>query len=299
MKKYILFKIQFVITNIIKCIYSIALVILFSKKSNIKSLKIGNNECLILGNGPSLKDDINKNPNIFSVKKDFICVNDFVKSDYFELLHPTHYVLLDPFYWEGDQEELVLFFNHISVRTKWRLNLFLPQEIKNISLLDESGINENKFIKIYRYNRTPIDGFNIFNHVIFKSNLGMPWAQNVLVAAIFIAINIGYKKIYLLGADHSWHEELEVGDDNIVYVKQKHFYDGDIVKRKPVYKKSMNMDQENNRFKMFEIFEAWGKMFRGYCILDQYAVKVGVKIYNAGSKSFIDAFERVEAQNIL
>lgn len=41
----------------------------------------------------------------------------------------------------------------------------------------------------------------IFN--MYKENKMLPIMQNVLVGCIYIAINLGYKKIFIYGADHS------------------------------------------------------------------------------------------------
>ena len=51
----------------------------------------------------------------------------------------------------------------------------------------------------------------------------MPFSQNVLVAAIYISLNLGYKNIYLLGADHSWAHDVSVNDDNQLCLNDRHF----------------------------------------------------------------------------
>jgi hypothetical protein len=50
---------------------------------------------------------------------------------------------------------------------------------------------------------------------------------------------------------------------------------------------------------MQELFEAFATMFRGYDMLQVYAKSVGCKIYNASSKTFVDAFERVKPEQII
>jgi hypothetical protein len=122
----------------------------------------------------------------------------------------------------------------------------------------------------------------------------MPKAQNVLIAALFVAINMSYKKIYLFGADHSWHETIELNSKNIVCFRDAHFYDNDDAHLIPFYKGYANQDT----FTMQELFDAFATMFRGYDMLQVYARSLGCKIYNLSSKTFVDAFERIKPDQL-
>jgi hypothetical protein len=123
---------------------------------------------------------------------------------------------------------------------------------------------------------------------LYKYQIGIPHAQNVLVAAIYLGIEIGFKKIYLMGADHSWHEELIVSKDNIVCFKPKRFSDKEEASLVPF----LMHDKSTRAAKMHEIFDAFTKVFVGYHNLEEYSQYRDVKILNASKKTYIDAFER-------
>ena len=58
-----------------------------------------------------------------------------------------------------------------------------------------------------------------------ENGWGMPRPHNVLIPSIILSMRMGFKKIYLAGADHSWLKEIFVSEDNEVFLTQKHFYD--------------------------------------------------------------------------
>lgn len=261
--------------------------------TRIQSSSVGlsrNNECLIFGNGPSLKDVIDEVPRIRQ-GRDLFCVNYLALSELYSRLKPSHYVLVDPFLWiddipAPDHETREKLFARFAESTNWPMVLLVPREIKRGCNWARRAFFANNNILPYYFNRVPIDGYQWFRHFCYRHNIGMPPPHNVLIAAIFQAINIGYKKIYLFGSDHSWHEQIIVGPDNILYTKQEHFYDSKIV-LVPIDK-----TEKGQFFKIHEAFHGWSSVFWCYHLLEHYSTSVGVKIYNSSSKSYIDAFER-------
>ncbi len=117
----------------------------------------------------------------------------------------------------------------------------------------------------------------------------MPQSQNVLVASLFAGINIGFKTIHIVGADHTWHENLHVNEYNQLCIKDEHFYDnGTAISYRPFYTNA----KRTSTFTMYEIFTTLAKAFLGYTMIKKYADHRGTTIYNASEISFIDAFER-------
>lgn len=254
--------------------------------------------CFILGNGPSLKESVRKYQHIIKNKKS-MCVNDFALSDYYQILEPSFYLLLDPAYWatsvSGRLDELRLrLIDTMIKKTSWEMVLFVPYEArKNMLYKQIEGTNER--IKIVYFNRTPVSGFKCLRYWIYKKNIGMPHAQNVLVAGIFLALNMGFRNIYLCGADHSWLEDIVVNDSNIVCLHDRHFYDESEPRLIPFLKGH----EEITTWKVYEIFQAYSKMFEGYRYVNDYARCLGAGIYNASEKSYIDEFERVSLIDVL
>jgi hypothetical protein len=254
--------------------------------------------CIVLGTGPSLQTDLTGRMETLSAMNVF-AVNGFALSNLFERLQPSIYLVLDPDYWRDDAHpEAALhreeFFRALEAKTRWPLLFLVPRACGQSSSWKRRGGIRNPYIRVCLVNRNPVQGFCWFRNLAYRWNLGMPWAQNVLVGATFFAVRLGFRQIYLLGADHSWHEELEVGEDNVLFIRQKHFYDGGQLSRVPFYKCG-----RRGIFKMHEIYEAWAKAFRGYFVVREYAESVGATILNAGSKSYVDAFQRIRVEDWL
>jgi len=104
-----------VIKKIIKNILDIYLfipdflrmVLILVKRSSYKYKidKVANSqdeELIIVGNGPSLKNDIDQ---FLGAKGDCFCVNHFADSDWFEKLRPKYYLFLDPYFWSDKTNE--------------------------------------------------------------------------------------------------------------------------------------------------------------------------------------------------
>ncbi|MCR9633792.1 hypothetical protein NB520_20045, partial [Vibrio antiquarius] len=74
-----------------------------SKDNSLNEIYSSNKskKCIVLGNGPSIKNDIEV------IKKqignsDYLAVNHFCENSDFEILKPNKYVLLDEYFWHPD-----------------------------------------------------------------------------------------------------------------------------------------------------------------------------------------------------
>lgn len=265
-------------------------VLIFSRWSPEMSLEGAGKDCVVLGNGPSLAKDLESAHRWQG--KELMAVNDVALSGDFERLRPALYVTLDPYYWaeeisESMRAERELFFQALISKTVWPMTLYAPYECEGSPLWERLAGQKHPYIKVVFFNRTPVAGLRGVRDYLYRRGLGMPWAQNVLVAACFLAVNRGYRTVYVVGADHSWHENVGVSPENVVYLSQHHFYDR--AQPEPVYQSDMKTP-----FKLHELFAAWARMFHGYGVVEEYARSRGTRIYNASSKSYIDAFERMQ-----
>ena len=147
----------------------------------------------------------------------------------------------------------------------------------------------NNCIKIVHFNNVTYDGFECFRNFLYKKGWAMPRVQNVVVASIFLGINMGYKTIRLYGVDHSWTRTLGVNTKNQVCAVDSHFYDNQPAHftpygKDPTTKKIMTLD---------ELLHAFARMFESYHKLRKYADSRRCRILNCTKDSFIDAFERM------
>ncbi len=290
-----LFKIKIFLINFIQTAETIIRILLFSKYF----VKINNNEqkkeLVILGNGPSLTSSLKKHASFFK-DKDLMCVNHFPRTEYYELLKPEYYVSIAPDLWLDNIEEKFVeqsnaLFSEMAEKTNWNIDFFFPYEARKFKRWQKK-IRENKNINITFINQIPAEGWKWFRHMIFRMNLGMPRPHNVMIPSIFLGLNMGYKKIYLVGADHSWLPEITVNDDNIALINQKHFYDAKNSKHQPLDKKG------KGERKLHEILHKFMLAFAGYFILKDYAESLNAEILNATPGSYIDAFNRVNLENL-
>jgi hypothetical protein len=247
----------------------------------------------ILGNGPSLKTTIEKSGTLFT-QSQVICVNEFPLAPEFLVIKPPLLVITDPIYWNKilspDLKALIDSVNEIvTKKVNWEFTIMLPYSAKKWNYLSDIP-GKNKDVRLKYFNKEPFLGYVSLRHLLYKKNLAMPRARNVLVAAIFLAINFGFKKIVIIGADHSWHENVFVGADNIVYFKDAHFFDEETKKYRPFYK----IADKTQNFRMDELLTVLARMFTGYIELARYADYMGASVYNASEKSYIDAFKRMD-----
>lgn len=278
-----------------QAITTLVIVVVSSRKVHVKRAlaKLSDKPIIIVGNGPSAKTDL---PNVKSLRglEDFsLCaVNNFAMSPEFEELRPELYVLADPNFWLAQvsadlaesRESLVDAMNY---KVTWELILCLPFEAKGCSMV--SDIVNDK-ISVSYFNRTPVSGLPRFCQILIKRQLGIYPAYNVLIPAIHIALWAKPSRLILIGADHSWHEEISMSESGHVLVEQKHFY---VEKTSP-----KTVDKPSGEFSIGELFARWGCVFITYRYLNDLAVSEGVKIINCSSKSYIDAFERSSISDV-
>ena len=244
--------------------------------------------CIILANGPSLKEDVDKLENLPEV--DYFVVNFFALSDHFMRLKPNYYVFADDAFWNSEEamhrqaviqrRELMKQFN----RVNWEMNLFVPHKGINSPVL--KNLKSNPYIKLISYNTGTFEGASRLQLFLYKKNICMPTTQNVLIPSIYLAINSGYRKIELYGADFSWTRSICVNIENLLCQIDDHFYDKENVKISPV------LGYVDRPYRMHNYLNDLASMFYGCWQVRDYADALGVKILNHNKYSFIDAFDK-------
>jgi hypothetical protein len=250
-------------------------------------------ELVIVGTGPSLRSTLERHFGFFEGKHT-ACVNEFAQTEYFTRLTPEYYVLTDPAYWRKAQDATIDRMVKKSVdimreQVTWKMTLLmnvaargwsyfkdLPQQNPNIQIVyfDTSGVSCHRSLALYLYERSR----------------AMPLLYNTLSVGVFLGLNMGYRTLYLVGADHNWHEEIHIDDENRLFWKNPHFDD----ETEPVLTPMWIDGYKQKTFKMHQILYSLSLTFQGYVELEEYARHLGARVYNASEKSYIDAFERYE-----
>ena len=248
--------------------------------------------CSVLGNGPSLNESLAEQFD-FIRQTEIVCVNNFAHADVFPRLQPQNYVISDPNYFvfseqTTDRDDIRQTMSIFLERVSWPMTLYVPHFAKGSYLLRKIEQGNPKITVVY-FNYTVVRGFRWLIYWLYANGLGMPQAQTVIIAALTLMINRKFDTIYLFGADTSWHEQIRLNDQNQLLIKQLHFYDKPKdVTHQPVYSDA----QRQRTFSMASQFLSLHKVFRGYEVLRDYADHQNVRIVNASTKSYIDAFER-------
>jgi hypothetical protein len=287
---YGLLKIQRFLESLYQALISLVRVFFrFRFRSDLNRIQASGQELVILANGPSLKADFENHPGFFKARQ-LMCVNQFVLSDDYERLKPQFYLLLDKgFFIErtiprvAEVREQV---KHALLRkTTWPITLCCPAEARNSLFhldLAAAGIP----VSFAFFNSTVADGIKPVRHWLYRRQLGMPPPQNVLIGALMAALACGFSRIIILGADHSWHQGLEIGADGKLVSAEHHFYD-----KKP-WKVVVEHPETMQRATLHDYFFILYRTFRSYHLIAEYAKSRGKRIINASSVTFIDAFER-------
>lgn len=236
---------------------------------------------VILANGPSLNDTMARHTDILKSSVT-MAVNFAANTDMFFDLRPRYYVMVDPVFFGDDSVANIARLRQRLAEVSWPMTIFVPRRfIKAVP----ASIKANPNISTAGLNTVGIEGWQWLKNFAYSSRLGMPRPRNVLIPAIMAAIAMGYKAIYLTGADHSWMKTLSVDDNNNVVSVQPHFYKDNEAELRRV-------DTTYRGLRLHDVVESFAIAFRSYHTLARFAARQGIAIYNSTPGSFIDAFER-------
>lgn len=270
------------LSNMSASIASLLKVTLLSKSASRSSDEGKGKQLIILGNGPSLRATIDNDLDTL-LSHDLMAVNFAALTDDFLKLRPKYYMLADGHFFNAFHSDpnVKKLWERIS-NVSWRMTLLIPIRFKH---LVKPLIMNSTSIKLRYFNLTPVEGFKWLKHLLFSIGAGMPRPRNVLIPAIMEGIRLGYDKIVLYGADHSWTKTLDVDKDNFVVSVQPHFYKDNEDEHKRV----------RETYKGLRLHDVLGSMtiaFKSYWEIAGYAEKKRVEIINATPDSMIDAFRR-------
>ncbi len=270
------------------------LAIMSSKAKSYRAQKAESKRLVILGNGPSAKSTMEENREFFS-NTELICLNHFPISEYYRQFKPKYYIAIaHDLYLDNVDAKFVdasnKLFKSIAENTTWELKVFMPFEARKHERW-QSYLKTNSNIQIVYFNTTPVEGFKNYRYRCYNKAKGMPRPHNIMVPAIFTAINLNVKEIVIIGADHTWLQNLHVDENNQALFVNEHFYDAD--------RKAKRFDYMGQSFlKMHEILHTLSVAFEGYHILKEYAENKNIEIINSTPVSNIDAFKRCDIKDL-
>lgn len=253
------------------------------KKSDAENL-------IVLGNGPSLKQDILNNREAFH-NTPLAVVNHFCYSEFFFELKPQNYFILDPaFFIEDVQEPVRKTYQILLEETDWNITFYIPWNSQKSPFVH--GLMKKKNFKFQFVNYvTTKGGFQNINHWLYNWNLAAPQSQNILVYALFFGVKIGVKRLFLFGAENNWHNNVTVNKNNELMLHEVHVYEK---KQEQIVRMIKDPVDPSKSITMAVLLEACAKVFKGYTVVNRYAETKHTRIYNCSKNSLIDSFERLD-----
>lgn len=287
------------INDYLKMLLDIFIIFITIVKSKIKDIsfptKISfdykkNKKCFLLGNGPSLKKDINEIINLNDHSTDIFAVNYFGRSKFFKILKPNYYFFSDKMFWSEDLVQKVKIDNEnifkILKNIDWKITIICPKD--GFSFV-KSKLSENKNLSFFtipiRYSNLLTEKFTFLS---IKHRLFSVPNVNSVITLLWMSILMSYKKITLYGCDFSAFKTFMVDQKtNEIIVSTEHFY-GNSSAEKNAGKKYKSQKDKPLSARMFQVYRA----FKLLDILSKISLDLNIKVINGSSFSFVDSFSR-------
>jgi len=256
-------------------------------KKNIElANKYKNQRCFIVGNGPSLKEQdlsLLSNEYVFTV-------NQIVRSKEYCKLKSNFHLLLDPGYFNLDAKkaedlEVIEYLKKINTDDNKPICIF-PYDGKEA--IEKLGLNQ--YLNI-NYIMPKLRFHEEYNSSIDMSSF-MPDAPTVVQVAIFCAIYMGFKKIYLLGCDMTGYESIKERMSNYNYSTETHIY-------QLTENEKLRLIKERNERSNEKIFYGYARMFTYYRRLRHYCNGRKIELYNTTKGGVLDNLPRLTYEEVI
>lgn len=229
----------------------------------------------VVMNGPTLKDSIHL---INEIPGKVLMVNSAISHlEDFNSIKPNYYCLADPAYIDPNAALADLVVNTWESINQYNgpLELFVPNLWKNKFLINKSNIHVRYVISV-----PAPKGKHLYEKL--QKNTGAPAFQGVVVMGLYVALQLGYKKIYLHGAEQK-RDNIFVNERNELYIRDVHLYKE---------KKTIKNLTLRSGIHMLDEYHAEVNLFENLYLLRDYSAICGAKIINVSTDSLIDCFER-------
>lgn len=285
-------KLLFLIEDIL--LFSVALFLKISDISHFfnirKKFQLSKvSKIIIMGNGPSLKKDIKKIPKTKN-SLDIYALNYFALTKSFNKIKPNFYFIVDTVFWRKDinknfkKDNSKLFKNLIKIN--WDMTLYCPE---NGSKFISNKLKKNKNITVQSVKPRSLlfksEKLNVFS---IKNGITKPVFNNVLIFSLWHALTREVDKVELYGADFSSFKDFIVDQkSNKLYSSPKHFYKNTKAQSNSHYKYT-NQNLKKIHTRLYNVSISFLQIY----LLSKVAKKLGIKLLNFSSKSYLDSIER-------
>lgn len=260
------------------------------KPIRIKFTEQKSRKAIIMGNGPSLNNDL---PEILNYPKndcDFYSVNFFANTETFYQIKPNYYFLADKLFWSNnlndDFNSLVNSTFDTLSKVDWKISILCPESGFNFI---KSKLSSNCNFSFIRIPDRPINLFSEKIHLklLEKRFFSIPNVNSV-ITIIWFSIISKYDSIILYGVDFSAFKSLHVDQEtNEVFVPTEHFYKNSLAEKNSAkkYLSQKNKTMSQRLYQVFKSFHVLETLFKLSRVLN-------VEVLNLSSFSYIDSFPR-------
>jgi hypothetical protein len=256
---------------------------LFNKSNSNYKIKKIKKSCFIIGNGPSLKDiDIKK----INEKYDtFVCNYFYVYNK--KKIIPTFYTLTDGAYFSTNddyrfkrkhgKDKVKIILQNIFDENSELTTFLIPSVFKD--QFNKTNIKFTNKVIFFKESNYPIEEYLPAD---INFNRAIPPSYNVLISNLCIAISLGYKNIYLLGADqdHNINESYAYKFSSFKKKLKKY------IEKKNKHKYQLNHSNTNTLG-----FWSTYRSFKAFNNINKYAKKNKINIYNCSTRGILDVFK--------
>ena len=236
----------------------------------------------ILANGPSLSKEL-KNVLTHKNRANAVC-NFAAFSDYFQEIKPSFYFLADPAFFEKvtSDDRIKKLISLLNEQVDWDLVLVVPINGYKIA----QHYITNRYLSIVPVPVVQFCGNTTKRMELIKEGKSAPSFVNVTIFMEYYFLNMGYKKIYLYGVDHTFFDNMFVNNKNEICIDDNHFYG-----KEPIVIKRYKSD--GVRWKLSDWLRDKYLTFLEHERIQEYAEYVGAEIINCTESSLIDAYPRL------
>ena len=242
-------------------------------KNRLPMQKGNGKELSVILNGPSLNHSLQY---LEREKTDIMMVNYAAETDLYHKLNPEYVCFADP----------VLFKPCVR-----NYNMFRKiEKINKHTLIFYPGVyKENMFMKnknarkVFSTNR--LLDVDLFSYRLLEKNLMAPYFINVGIMALYVGIQLGYKKIWLHGADMTMLRQVSVTENREIEIGDTHYYGEQKVNVTRLSRGTAAQDMKH-------VTQCFYEAFAQFKLLEKYAAARNVKIINMSDDTLIDCFER-------
>lgn len=252
---------------------------------------------VIMGNGPSLKSFLTLCMQQRDALKyyDFFAVNFFASSPEFEYICPKYYVVSDIMFFHDtpERDRVKKMYYDLNRKVTWPMFLFVSYQFAKNSNLTSIITNPN--ITILPFHSCRFIGATWLRNFLFARGLGNGEYGTVVQNAEYISIQMGFKKIFMTGVDHTFFNDICVDNKNRLCFRNEHYYDNKINEITPIV---CNWSGKAVQYTIERYL--WEKylIFHGHSIMRDYAHYRGGEIYNITPNSMIDSLPRCSPESL-